>query len=162
MKCDYCENKATLEIIEVHGDKISEHHICETCLAGILNEIMRLANRHQPVSRMTKQFHRQPQAGLLICENCGECYRPSANPGGSLCPDCSREVPKILKSSKKKSRPKDKSPHFLNRLKHVVDQNSQDAKIDILRKELKSAIEKEEYEKAAHLRDAIKKIEHNN
>jgi protein arginine kinase activator len=162
MKCDYCDNKATLEITEVLGDKIYEHHICETCLAETLNEIMRMANGDQSLSRLTRRNHRGTQKQLFKCDNCGHRYREVSDEGVSQCPRCSHEVIAGAKSNKKKNRQKDKAFHPANRVKHIVDQKPQPTKIEMLRKALKSAIEKEEYEKAAHLRDAIKKMEHHN
>jgi protein arginine kinase activator len=162
MKCEKCNRLATVHLTEIRGGKKIEKHLCEECAAQLegfapkshtpINEL--LTNFVLAHSGMAKEqtgscpqcqmsWSDFRQTGLFGCEHDYEFFDKDLSPllhrahnGGT------HHVGKVPTRRGGTSVP----------VKRLVD-------INRLRKELSRAVEAEDYEKAAKLRDQIRNTE---
>jgi protein arginine kinase activator len=167
MKCQRCEKPATFHITELTEPKSpQELHLCEDCakvyltqgsapespassLAGTLaqqlkvgqtaEELVRLDQRVCPVCSIS--FYDFRQAGRLGCPHDYVCFEQELEP--------------LILSIHGKTRHVGKTP------KRGAKTTDDQTELIRLRREMKDAVEREEYEKASQLRDQIRKIEQN-
>ncbi len=158
MMCDKCgKNPATTHIKTVVNGVVKERNLCPSCAAkggyGSFGK-MSLANM------LASMFGDSIQSGTSTkerCICCGSSFSDIAQSGRVGCSECYKTFRKELMPS-------------LNRLhgkvqhvgKGLCENNSDKKEEDILinlKAELKAAVQKEEYERAAQLRDEIKKLE---
>lgn len=163
MICQKChKNMATIRYAEVVDGKVTELHMCPSCYTAMQKKAgggfelvgkapspkgFRTARPSPPASR----------AGTRKCNSCGILFREVANAGVVGCPACYESFREAL------------DPVLENRqlgLKHHGKAPRIDDKRERLRAELQSkrgllrtAIEKENYEEAAVLRDQIHALE---
>ena len=166
MLCDECrKNPATVHISRVVNNQKTEKHLCSLCaekfsgvhftfeptfsinslLAGLLNQEV----DYMTVSGQVSTKER--------CENCGCSFDDFRQSGRLGCSECyavfaSRLEP-ILRRIHGSSNHTGKVPARSGGKAHIRK------KIDKLRTDLQRYIEKEEFEKAAEVRDAIKEME---
>ena len=93
----------------------------------------------------------------VCCEKCGSTFNDIVNSGKIGCADCYRTFyDKLLPSLQRihgKTRHEGKTPKAVK-----VETDSTESKISRLEKELKDAVERQDFEKAARIRDEIKAI----
>jgi protein arginine kinase activator len=166
MNCQECGKKpATLHFTKIVNGEKTEFHICETCARekgemipgtsngfSIHNLLSGLLN-FEPSSSQAVQTNREN----LRCDQCGLTYTQFSKLGRFGCSSCYRHFSDRLD-------PLFKRVH--GNIVHVgkVPKRSGGAiqckrEIDRLKKELLFTIEREEFEKAAKLRDKIKELE---
>lgn len=164
MKCDNCTKPATVHLTEIkHGKKI-EKHLCENCAAQSegLN-----TKSHMPINELLTNFvmahsgmQGKQQEGL-VCEQCNITWSEFRQSGLLGCehdyPTFDKEMTPLLQ------RAHEGSAHHVGKvptrrggsgvpMKKSVDMTK-------LRKELARAVESEDYERAAKLRDQIRQAE---
>ncbi|MDD5614235.1 MAG: UvrB/UvrC motif-containing protein [Candidatus Omnitrophica bacterium] len=159
MVCDICNgSEATVHLTEIINGKVTELHLCEDCARkkgtqmeqhfGISDLLSGLADLSSPLE--TKQDI------SLKCGNCGLSYKDFKNSGRFGCSQCyevfKKYIPSLLKRIHGSTKYVGEIPKT-GEFKVVRDELHQ------LRKDLQDAVEKEEYEKAAQIRDQIKSIE---
>jgi protein arginine kinase activator len=164
MKCQQCEKPATFHITELTGPEPEELHLCEDhareyltqpeapepntpSLAGALaqqltvgqtaDELARLDQRACPVCGIT--FYEFRQAARLGCPYDYVCFE--------------KELEPLIVNIHGGSR------HVGKRPKRGVEGADQQTELIRLRREMREAVEREEYETASQLRDKIRKIE---
>src|SRR4026208_1776672 len=164
MKCQHCEKPATFHITELTGPKPLELHLCEdharaylspseendpatTTLAGVLAQQLKLGQPAQglagldqgacPVCGIT--FYEFRQQGRLGCPHDYVCFEKELEP---LLVNIHGESTHIGKSPKRSAQGTDRRTELIR-----------------LRREMKEAIEKEEYERASRIRDQIRGFE---
>ena len=163
MKCDNCNKTATVHLTEIKGGKKIEKHLCEQCAAE--NEGLPVKS-HMPINELLTNFV-MAHSGLpqkeqaLQCEHCGMTWAEFRQNGLLGCPNdyaaFERELTPLLQ------RAHDGATHHVGKqparrggsgvpMKRHVD-------VARLRKELQKAVEAEDYERAAKLRDQIKQAE---
>jgi len=173
MLCTKCQkNPATVHIQQflLNGQK-SELRICQECafkMSAInLNNpeaFMQFENVFKGfLEQMNSQFFTanpgapSPEPILVSCKQCGMTYDEFKKTGKLGCETCytsfSKEVKSLLKSVQGSTRHEGKYPR---RLGSDIMQKRQ---TNDLRVELKKAINEENYEEAARLRDEIRAIE---
>ena len=158
MFCEVCGKKeATVHYTEVIDDELMEMHLCEGCAKkkgesvkapfSLSDLLAGLADLKVPEGIDAKQ--KCPVCGLTYSDfkklgrlGCGACYE---NFKSSLTP----LIKKIHGSTK----------HVGKTLTRVAGTDKTERKLNQLRRELDKAIQQEEFEKAADLRDEIKKTE---
>jgi protein arginine kinase activator len=160
MLCDICnKNPATVHLTEIVDEQMTELHLCEECA-------------HQKSAAMEQQFGLsdllagmaefgkpsiEKDAPDLECPNCKLTYLDFKKIGRLGCGDCYTAFRKylgpLLKRIHGSNQHVGKSPSKVTR---VVKK-----KIDIqeLRNRMQKAIEAEDFEKAANIRDQIKEME---
>ena len=163
MICEKCmKRQATVHMQQITAGQKTEIHLCQECagqfdspfsfeqfLEGLLNVF----------GGMTENVSPQKPEIKNPCPICGLLYDDFKRTGKLGCAECyqtfRREMDPILKNIQGSNRHEGKFPHkagagMLNR-----------RKIDKLKVELSKAIEEEEYENAASLRDQIRELEAN-
>lgn len=157
-KCDNCDNPATIHLTEIVDGQKTEKHLCEKC--AMSEGITITANI--PISKLLENFVLQAPDDLpvpeLKCDVCGLSYAEFRQKAVLGCPNdydafASALVPLIERTQEGAQQHIGKVP-----LRAGSDQKKQNALLR-LRAELKGAVRDEDYERAAELRDQIKKLE---
>ncbi len=162
MKCDNCNKPATVHLTEIRNGKKIEKHLCEQCAAaseGIP------AKGHTPINELLTNFvmaHSGLQKEMgTACEHCGITWAEFRQNGLLGCANdytvFERDLTPLLQ------RAHEGATHHVGKvparrggtgvpMKRQVD-------LTRLRKELQRAVEGEDYERAAKLRDQIRQAE---
>jgi protein arginine kinase activator len=163
-KCDNCSKPATVHLTEIKGGQKIEKHLCEQC--AVKNEGVNIQS-HQPINELLTNFvmaHSGLQKELgTACEHCGITWAEFRQSGLLGCEhdytQFEKELtPLLARAHENASHHSGKAPTRgggganLPRKRKAVD-------IGKLRKELQRALELEDYERAASLRDAIRQAE---
>jgi len=161
MLCDICGKKeATVHLTEIINDQMTKLHLCEECAKkkgsemeehfGLADLLAGLADLGTSVTTVKEK--------KIKCPSCGLTYSDFKRLGKLGCGQCYETFKSYLMPLIKRIHGSDvhmgKIPHKKGKLpkpKHVD--------IEELKKRLKKAIELEEFEEAARLRDEIKKYE---
>jgi protein arginine kinase activator len=165
MKCQRCEKPATVHITELTGEEPVELHLCEehakdhfapaesnggdiaASLAGAFAEHLKVGQTVEELSRLDKR----------TCPMCGISFFEFRNQGRLGCPHdyefFLEELEPLLVNIHGDLIHKGKRPTRLVRNKSATTE------LIRLRREMKEAIEKEDYEVASRLRDKIKQVE---
>jgi protein arginine kinase activator len=161
MLCELCkEAQATVHLTEIVNDQMTELHLCEACanqkgaqveshfgLADLLGGLADVGKPQEPEEVSTK-----------TCPNCGMTYDQFRKVGRLGCSECYTTFKKGLTSLLKRIHG---SPLHLGKAPIRLVKSSAKGKNELmeLKRKLERAIEIEEFEEAAHLRDAIRQIE---
>lgn len=159
-KCSKCSKPATLHITELRHGAVQALHLCEACAQEYLNQ-----NGSAEVSEsesLIEQFSNISDAELeeyedLICPNCGISFKEFRRLGRLGCPHdyvvFAEELTPLLENIHGETQHVGKFP------KRAPDDSKRQYELIRLRNELKSAVDDEEYEEAARLRDEIQSLE---
>ena len=164
MNCKYCEKTAIYHITELTGDEPQEIHLCEeharehleheqdesiasNSLAGALAQQLKLGQTAEELARLDQQacpvcgitFYEFRQAGRLGCPHDYSCFAEELEP---LIVNIHGETEHVGKQPK-----------------HGVKDLDRQTDIIRLRREMKEAVDAEDYERASELRDEIREIE---
>jgi protein arginine kinase activator len=161
MKCQKCHNAATLHITEVLGDEqYEELHLCEHCANKYLYEPQHKSAGPKGVGGLPEPIGEAEEAGLIgqqECPVCGTKFVEFRNTGRLGCPndyqEFREELLPLLESIHGETRHCGKSPRRLPQNKQTQTE------LMGLRNRLKQAINREDYEEAARLRDRIRELE---
>ncbi len=164
MKCDNCKNAATVHLTEIRNGKKIEKHLCEQCAAQ--NEGMPV-KAHTPINELLTNFvmaHSGLQKDIgLACEGCGMTWAEFRQGGLFGCAHdyevFERDLTPLLQ------RAHEGATHHVGKVPTrkgggagaITTKRATD--VTKLRKELAKAVELEDYEKAAKIRDQIKQAE---
>ncbi|MGI6678207.1 MAG: UvrB/UvrC motif-containing protein [Dehalobacterium sp.] len=165
MLCDKCKkNQATMHFTKIINNEKYEQHLCEECAQGFspfaggmdpqfsFNSFLSNLLTHDPIlsgMNLACQSER--------CENCGLTYNQFAKGGKLGCSNCysvfqeklNPLVRRIHSSETHKGKVPERTGGHLKILKEI----------ESLKNELNSLVSKEEFEKAAVVRDKIKDLE---
>jgi protein arginine kinase activator len=166
MKCQKCDKTATFHITELTGGKPVELHLCEdhardyltesdpdqqaaTNLAGALAQQLAVGQTAEELARLDQQ----------ACPVCGITFFEFRNQGRLGCPHdyvCFQKEldPLILNIH-------GETTHVGKRPQRTQGNTDRQTELIRLRRELKEAVQNEEYERASELRDEIRQIEGN-
>jgi len=164
MLCEKCHQKpATVHMQQIVNGAKTEMHLCQDCSAqmdspisietlfnGLLGSFLSMAAEKQ--NNRETQVHHEP------CLSCGMTFDGFKSGGGKLgCGDCyrvfSRELESILKNIQASVRHEGKYPQKSGR------DMFQKREVERLRGVLRKAVEEENFEEAAKLRDEIRSLE---
>ena len=167
MKCQHCEKPATFHITELAGDLPEELHLCEDharvylmqadepdemapSIAGALAQHLKITQTAEELSQLDKQQ----------CPVCEITFYDFRHEGRLGCPHdyvfFGEELEPLILNIHGATNHVGKKPR---RGKPATDEQTE---LIRLRRELKSAVELEEYERASELRDQIKNLEEGN
>ena len=161
MKCEICGLKdAVIHIRQMQKDLVHELHICEDCAQekGLIRE----EESELPIANLL--------SGLLegkdvtgasevkdACPRCGLKASEFRKQGKLGCPECFRAFEKDVRAivSQMAARPRHtgRVPSAM-----MVEQDAA-SRGENLREELRDAVEREEYEQAARIRDRLRELE---
>ena len=177
-KCQQCAKPATLHITEVIEGEGQVLHLCESCAQEYLN--------HVPAGESAEggDWSDDDEEGLgssldevlggvevdeeltseeleesdgRKCSNCGISFKEFRKIGRLGCPQCylvfAEELQPLLESIHNETEHVGKGP------KRAPESSEREFRLIRLRKDLQEAVEAEDYERAASLRDEISDIE---
>jgi protein arginine kinase activator len=162
LKCDNCNKPATVHLTEIRNGKKIEKHLCEQCAAQ--NEGLPVKS-HTPINELLTNFV-MAHSGLQkdvghACEVCGMTWAQFRQDGLFGCQADYTTFEKDLTPLLERAH--EGANHHIGKvpvrrggtgvpMKRQLD-------LTRLRKELNKAVEAEDYERAAKLRDQIKQAE---
>lgn len=163
MKCQNCEKKeATIKYFEnVNGNK-KTFNLCYDCYKSL--KFSGFSNTFTPTLFDIPEFVTEKSR----CELCGNTFENYANTGLFGCPNCYSAFENKLDKLFLKIHGKNRHEESLNKKigninikkeKSSSKINTKEYKIENLKQEIKDLIKEENYEKAAIIRDEIKKLE---
>ncbi|MDX1564918.1 MAG: hypothetical protein R3236_05905, partial [Phycisphaeraceae bacterium] len=94
MKCDRCDNQATVHLIEIKDSQKVEKHLCEACA---VDEGVAVKVQSAPINELLEKFvlkhsggSGEPEASStnLVCDHCGLSYDDFRRNGLLGCPHC--------------------------------------------------------------------------
>ncbi len=170
MICQNCgENEANVSYTEIVNGKKTKLFLCERC-ANKMNIGM---NFKFDFNDVLGAFFDEPsfvktieKPKTLACDVCGTTYEEFANTGMFGCENCYRVFENRLDNVLKRLHGNNR--HVARNVSrdiptnvNIPTKNKKKSELEKLKDELKECIQKEEYEKAAVIRDKIKKLEKN-
>jgi protein arginine kinase activator len=159
MQCCVCKEKpATVHLTQIEGEKMQKLDLCEECAkAKGVNDPTSFAMADLMLGLGASQEIEAAGAGVeLKCSRCGFSQADFKKSGRLGCPECYRTFAEglsgLLKSMHKGTKHVGKAPEALRQSRDNID------RLKSLQKKLTKAIEEENYESAAALRDEIKML----
>ena len=157
MLCSICkENEATVHLTQIADGKMQKVDLCEECAKtkGV-NDPTSFHQVDLVLGLGASQEIEQASGGLEVkCPRCGFTQADFKKAGRLGCPDCYRTFAEglegLLKSMHKGTRHVGKVPANMRQSRDLSD------RLKTLQKQLAEAIEAEDFEQAALLRDEIK------
>jgi protein arginine kinase activator len=164
MKCQRCEKPATFHITELTGGKPQELHLCEQHAREYLTEsdseqaaapsLAGALAHHLAVGQTAEELARLDQKS---CPICGITFFEFRNQGRLGCPHdyvCfQKELEPLLVNIH------GETVHVGKRPRRSQGNSDRQTELIRMRREMKEAVQREEYEKASKLRDDIRKVE---
>jgi protein arginine kinase activator len=167
MKCDTCNRTATVHLTEIRNGKQVEKHLCEECAAQS-EGMPGLMKGHTPINELLTNFvmaHSGLQKEMnTTCEHCGASWAEFRQNGLFGCEHDYEAFDKDLTPLLQRAH--EGATHHVGKVPARAGAVSAAGRpkrklVDIarLRKELAKAVEVEDYERAAKLRDQIRQAE---
>lgn len=159
MLCQVCEkNNAAIHFTKIINGHVEERHLCEAC-AKEKNEFdFELPFSFQKLftGLISPMEEEKQEIKNIVCPGCGLTYSKFMEIGKFGCGECYEtfraDVKSLLKGIHGHSEHKGKTSKDFSQI------ISQRKEIEALKVELEESIDKEDFERAAYLRDEIKKI----
>lgn len=173
MKCDKCTKKATVHLTEIVDGKVMEMHLCEDCARDQSQQMEQQFGLADLLAGLTDFGKHVPEvqqkAMTLQCVACGLTYDDFRKFGRFGCAQCYLAFKPQLKTLLKKIHGSSvhlgKAPLKVMPIDGVpavaavaVEAPPPDP-VELLRRQLHEAIEHEDFERAAALRDKIHELE---
>jgi protein arginine kinase activator len=161
-KCHRCSKPATLHITELRDGGVQELHLCENCANQYLQSSSEADAESTESFTGGKSLESSEAAALeeldhLVCSSCGITFREFRSQGRLGCPhdyiEFARELTPLLENIHGSTQHVGKVP------KRAPDESQRQYQLIKLRNDLRNAVEDEDYERAARLRDEIKSME---
>ncbi len=158
MLCCICKEKpATVHLTDIKGDKVQKVDLCEECAKnkGVNDSTFALADMLLGLG--ASQEIEQASGGVEIkCPQCGFTQADFKKSGRLGCAECYKTfadgLEGLLKSMHKGTRHAGKVPEGLRQTRDLSD------RLNALQQKLAKAIQEENFEQAAALRDEIKQM----
>lgn len=158
-RCSRCTKTATLHITEIRKGNVQEVHLCESCAQEYLSsaepppedDVEALAEKDAEADSEAEEMDQ------LVCSSCGISFREFRSQGRLGCPHdynaFERELLPLLDNIHNATQHTGKVP------RRAPDESHRQYQVIKLRSDLRTAVEEENYEQAARLRDEIQKLE---
>jgi protein arginine kinase activator len=163
MICQFCRKRsATIHFTNVDGNEVQKIHICRTCAEEKGFDYLKKSNFEKGdfLAGLVDSALAEESPKDRRCGQCGRTYAAfskSASLGCSRCYESfGEDIEKILKRIHGNARHLGKSPR-----RHCTERVHARRRIRALEDELKMAVEMENYEGAARLRDEIADLKAN-
>jgi len=162
MVCDSCkQQQATVHLTEIVNDQMTELHLCEACANqkgaqveshfGLADLLAGLADFGKPGAEP------EEETTTRACPSCGMTYEDFRKVGRLGCAECYVTFKRSLASLLKRIHG---SPHHLGKAPaRLVKPPKAKMELADLKRRLERAIEMEEFEEAARLRDQVREME---
>ena len=158
MLCDICkENEATVHLTQMVEGKTKKIDLCESCSkAKGVDDPTGFSLADLLLGLGASQEMEESGSITGKCPKCGFSQTDFKKTGRLGCPDCydhfAEGVESLLKSMHKGTRHTGKAPEVWQQTKVYVD------RLHSLQTKLDKAVAKEDYEKAAEVRDEISRV----
>ncbi|MBN1836210.1 MAG: UvrB/UvrC motif-containing protein [Spirochaetales bacterium] len=161
MKCEICgAREAVIHIQQVIGKERVDLHLCEECAVerGITSTQDRIElSISNLINGLVEVRKKKKPAANLVCPGCGSAWEAVNRREKMGCPECyttfHREIRQALRRALGKAQHRGRLPRRLSTYKtFLVDMVK-------LKEGLDDALKREDYEKAARLRDRIRELE---
>lgn len=163
MKCQKCEKPATFHITELADDEVSALHYCAECAESYLkpaemteeveSNIGAALTKHLKIGQTAEELHRLDQKNCPICGITFYEFRQSGRLG---CPNdyefFSDELNPLIVNIHGETEHVGKRPQYAG---NVLEKQTE---VIRLRREMRDAVDREDYELASRIRDEIKKL----
>ena len=162
MVCDACkQTQATVHLTEIVNDQMTELHLCEACAnqkGAQVESHFGLADLLAGLADFGKTPEAEEEGSTKVCPSCGMSYEDFRKVGRLGCADCYPTFRRSLASLLKRIHG---SPHHLGKTPARLVKPASKAKHELtdLKRKLERAIEMEEFEEAARLRDQVRDME---
>lgn len=164
MLCDICgKNTATVHLTEIIDEKMNELHLCEECArdkSAAMESQFGLSDLLAGMVDFQKPFSKDEEPVTVKCPACGLSYADFKKVGRLGCAECYNVFRKYLAPLLKRIHGSNqhigKSPQKIKPTGKVYKKK---ADAQELKNQLQAAVQREDFEEAARLRDAIKIIE---
>lgn len=162
MACDNCgSTDAVVHLTQIVNNQMSTHHLCEKCAAEKGLKSTPDATNFKlldVIDQLSDDFSESPYSGAGECSFCGlsfEDFRKTTRLG---CPHCyeafSEQLPRLLR-------------RIHGGVKHVgkvylppdPTASEMEKRLEGLRRRLERAVQSEDFERAAEIRDQIRSLE---
>ncbi|HEY2412394.1 MAG TPA: UvrB/UvrC motif-containing protein [Pirellulaceae bacterium] len=165
MKCQQCEKPATFHITELTDGQPQELHLCETCAKTYLTQgepgkgavAPTLANVLAKQLQIGKAAEELAKLDQRACPVCGITFYEFRNQGRLGCPHdyvfFEKELTPLIANIHGETQ------HVGKRPRGRQGGTDEQTELIRLRREMKEATQKEEYERAAEIRDQILALE---
>ncbi len=158
--CQRCNKaQATVHLLDItpEGEK-RERHLCERCA----NEEGLVSQQHEPINAILDSFLKQAsgmqQMADLSCPDCGITFREFRSQGLLGCPADYQAFERYLTPLIERAH--EGATHHVGKIPaRQGGAPSAQAKLSKLRRQMKDALDQEDYELAARLRDEINALE---
>jgi protein arginine kinase activator len=155
--CDNCgKEPAKIHYKEIKDNQTTEFHLCEKCASEKGIQIPPAKQAFSIPNIMTEMVE-EVDAAMSRCDRCGLTYKEFRDSGRMGCAGCYDAFKTQLKPLLRRIHGSNvhigKSPHMSQ---GVFEKRRE---IESLKAELGKAIEREDFEKAAEVRDRIKELE---
>lgn len=175
MLCDICgENEATIHITEIINDEAKELHVCQKCAEAESIKMQQSFDIADLLSGLVDFPSLVEKEEVIKCPTCGMSYDDFRRVGKLGCSDCYTAFGKVLRPLLKNIH--GSSHHVGKEPEKIVAVGKEEGlpagrkaekikvipkkdRIAELKERLQQAIQVEEYEKAAVLRDRIRELE---
>ena len=159
MLCCICkEREATVHYTKIDGDKVQKVDLCEECskTKGVNDPVgFELADLLLGLGA-SKEIEQAAGGADLKCPRCGFTQADFKKAGRLGCPECYKTFAEglegLLKTMHKGTKHAGKVPEALRQTRELSD------RLKTLQKRLSKAVEDENFEQAAALRDEIKQM----
>lgn len=160
MKCEGCgEKEAVIHLTQVVNNEMTVLHLCESCAAE--KGLESLPDPISPLSDFIAQMGGTPERPAGVdeqCPFCGLTYADFKEVGRLGCPECWTTFQEPLE---KLVRRVHGSTHHIGKVYLPPDPTASELekRLEGLRNRLERAVEAEDFERAAQLRDQIRSLE---
>jgi protein arginine kinase activator len=164
MSCDQCrEREAVIQLTQIVNDQVTTLHLCEKCAAekGVDSPG---AHAKTPLGTLIGAMGKSPEQAPAprssdVCTRCGGTFQDFRETGRLGCPDCYRSFETPLRDLLRRLHG---STHHLG--ERYAEREPAAAVVDHeqaadLREQLRLAVETENFELAAELRDRLRVLE---
>ncbi|MFH1855803.1 MAG: UvrB/UvrC motif-containing protein [Candidatus Omnitrophota bacterium] len=161
MLCEICgKRKATVHITESINDKTIEMHICEKCAAekGVIEtEAFGMSDLLAGLAGFGTGLKTKKLEKTEVCPKCGMTFEDFKKTGRFGCAVCYETFKGAILPLLQRIH--GSAHHFGKFPVGVLGEERKESMLEELQNKLKTAIEKEEFEEAARLRDKIKELQ---
>jgi len=162
MSCDQCrEREAVIHLTQIVNEQVTTLHLCEKCAAekGVENPGATKTPLGSFLAAMGKVAEQTPASKLGdVCSRCGGTFQDFRETGRLGCPDCYRAFEAPLRDLLRRLHG---STHHLG--ERYAEREPAAAVVGeraaALREQLRLAVETENFELAAELRDRLRVLE---
>ena len=154
MKCHHCESQATVHLTQIINGQMHKMDLCEVCAQekGVTNP------DNLSIGSLLSEDQSKVGAGSasMTCESCGTTHQDFKKGGRLGCEACYHVFRPVLEPLLDGMHAGIK--HLGKVPSRTVIKKGEQENEELLRSQLKQAVEDENYEKAAELRDRLKKL----